>query len=113
MNKKTQGFTTHLAKIDKNTKMINSIVTILIFLGGIIYACFTFIYQSHESTKQVEQLWSSISKINSRIDEVDSRIKQNEKDFNLTATRLETSLARISTDIQYIKEQFIRRGMDK
>lgn len=46
-----------------------------------------------------------------KINELERKVSDSDRDFRLTAAKLDTSLARISTDLQFIKEQLISRGM--
>lgn len=116
-NNKYNDYYDHISKIEKNARMIKALIAAIIVILGVAYTCFTFIYQSKECTKQVSDIWveiNSLKSINKAIhDGINARIEQNEKNFNLTSVKLETSLAKISTDIQFIKEQFIRKGIDK
>lgn len=117
MGNKHIDYSDPIVKIEKNAKMIKALIAALVVVCGVAYTCFAFIYQSKECTKQVKDIWVEINamKTSNKLihDGITERISQNERNFNLTSVKLETSLAKISTDIQFIKEQFIRKGMDK
>lgn len=117
MSTKNPEYIDHLKKIERNAQTIKALIAVIVVICGIAYTCFTFVYQSKECTQQVKDIWIEINNMknqNKIIHEgISTRIEQNEKNFNLTSVKLETSLAKISTDIQFIKEQFIRKGMDK
>lgn len=104
-------------KVERNAKAIKAVVGLLVVLAGIIYGFCIFIYQTKECRQKINELNIHIATMdatnNNKHREIDERITQNEKNFQLTATKLDVSLIRISADLQFIKEHLMSKGMDK
>lgn len=103
----------HLDKIERNARTIKLVVSLLSILTGVIYSFCIFIYQSHENARQIDELKHELREQKEVHKTLESKILQNQKDFQLTATKLDVSLVKISADLQFIKEQLMKRGMDK
>ena len=53
------------------------------------------------------------SNLKERTSKLEDRVTANEKNFNMTSVKLDTTLSRISTDLQYIKEKLIGKALEK
>ena len=104
-------------RIEKNARAIKAVFGLMILITGLVYGFCIFIYQTKECTRQVNELKIQMAATDTRNatthKEIESRIDQNEKNFQMTATKLDVNLIKISADLQFIKEQLIRKGMDK
>lgn len=111
-------------KIERSAKTIKVVISLLGILAGIVYSFCIFIYQSHQNAKDIADLRheftvektkirEELAKSNSAHKLLEEKIIQNQQDFKMTATKLDVSLVRISTDLQFIKEQLMRKGMVK
>ena len=106
-----------LEKIEKNTRWVKTLIGLFICLSTVIYSICIFIYKNRECTVRVDNLYQDFIEMKSSSDikhkMMESKIEQNSRDFQLGLAKLDVGLARISTDIQFIKEQFIKMGMEK
>lgn len=111
-------------KIERSAKTIKVVISLLGILAGIVYSFCIFIYQSHQNAKDIADLRHEFTVEKTKIREelaksngahklLEEKIIQNQQDFKMTATKLDVSLVRISTDLQFIKEQLMRKGMVK
>lgn len=92
----------------------HSTMTILLatfsIILGFTYSLCLFIYENHENAKQIEEIKNNID---SRHKEIVARFEKDEKDFQMTAEKLDVSLTKISTDLQFIKEYVVDRKKGK
>lgn len=79
---------------------------LIVSLAAFFYGCFVF-YQNQQSNSL------EISNLKERTLNLETRVTANEKNFNMTSVKLDTTLSRISTDLQYIKEKLIGKALDK
>lgn len=104
-------------KIEKNAKAIKTITSLLIVIATMIYGFCVYIYQTQTHTKEISDLKVRMAKMeaesNTKHHEIDQKIASNERDFQMTATKLEVSLVKISADLQFIKEHLMEKGMDR
>lgn len=122
-----------LKKIESNARAIKTIISLLIVTLGLIYGLCIFIYQSKSNTETIAELKVTLAehksksdtkiqnletkmlgeynKLNEKHNRLNERMYQNEKNFEMTAKGLDTSLAKISTDLQFIKERLIDKAL--
>ena len=79
---------------------------LIISITACAYGCFVFYQTQKDNTKDIEGL-------SGRVSALEIKVADNEKNFNLITTKLDVGLAKISSDIQFIKEHLIRKGLDK
>ena len=79
---------------------------LIVGLAALIYGCFVF-YQNQQSNIL------EIGDLKERLSKLEGRVAANEKNFNMTSVKLDTTLSRISTDLRYIKEKLIGKALDK
>lgn len=96
-----------LRKSHGNMTILLSTFSIIL---GFTYSLCLFIYENHENSKQIEAIKADI---NERHKEIVARFERDERDFQLTSEKLDVSLTKISTDLQFIKEYVIDRKKGK
>lgn len=99
MNKTEQDLIELGKKVAHNYRLI-------IGVTAFFYGCFVF-YQNQQSNSL------EISNLKERTSKLEDRVTVNEKNFNMTSVKLDTTLSRISTDLQYIKEKLIGKALEK
>ena len=99
MNKTEQDLIELGKKVAHNYRLI-------VGVAAFFYGCFVF-YQNQQSNSL------EISNLKERTSKLEERIKTKEKNFNMTSVKLDTTLSRISTDLQYIKEKLIGKALEK
>lgn len=103
--------------IERNAKAIKTIVGFLVLICGLIYGFSVFIFRTQECTHKLADLVLDVSKMKTNSDlkhrEIEDRITLNEKNYQLTSAKLDVNLAKISADLQFIKEHLMKRGMDR
>ena len=67
-----------------------------------------FVFYQNQQSNSLE-----ISNLKERTSKLEDRVTANEKNFNMTSVKLDTTLSRISTDLQYIKEKLIGKALEK
>lgn len=81
-------------------------------LVALLYGIFLFYYQSTTSTparlNKCEEFMSQSKKTH---EEILVRLSNDEMKFDTTTARIETSLEAISTDLQFIKHELIKKAM--
>ena len=81
-------------------------------LVALLYSIFLFYYQSTTSTparlNKCEEFMSQSKKTH---EEILVRLSNDEMKFDTTTARIETSLEAISTDLQFIKHELIKKAM--
>lgn len=81
-------------------------------LIALLYGIFLFYYQSTTSTparlNKCEEFMSQSKKTH---EEILVRLSNDEMKFDTTTARIETSLEAISTDLQFIKHELIKKAM--
>lgn len=107
----------NLDKIEKNARAIKAVIGLILFLCGLVYGFCVFIYKTKECSNKVTELTLRIEGMktasNLKHQELENRIAMNEKNFQMITTKLDVSLDKISTDLQFIKEHLIRKGLSK
>lgn len=79
---------------------------LIVGVAAFFYGCFVF-YQNQQSNSL------EINNLKERTSKLEDRVTANEKNFNMTSVKLDTTLSRISTDLQYIKEKLIGKALEK
>lgn len=97
MNKTDQELIELGKKVAHNYRLI-------IGITAFAYGCFVFY-----NTQQIHS--NEISNLKERTSRLEDRVTLNEKNFNMTSVKLDTTLSRISTDLQFIKQKLIEKGM--
>lgn len=81
-------------------------------LGALLYSIFLFYYQSSTATParltKCEDFIIESQKVHENIL---ARLASDEIKFDTTTARIETSLEAISTDLQFIKHELIKKAM--
>lgn len=107
----------YLEKIENNAKSIKIIIGSLVLVSSLIYGFCIFLYQSKQCTVDLNTLKLHMVKFeqeaSNKHQEIEKRISQNEKNFQMTSTKLDVSLIEIRSDLQFIKEHLIRKGLDR
>lgn len=102
--------------IERNAKIIKIIIASIITLSAIIYGLCVFIYQTKECSKDIENIKSEMLASNLKNSEkhrqIEEQIAQNEKNFQMTSAKLDVSLIEIRSDLKFIKEHLMRKGLD-
>ena len=83
-------------KVSENFKLI-------IALACVLWAGFSFLYR-------LQELSPRIDKVENRCIALETRLTTAENNFNITTTKIDTALTRISTDLQYIKQKMIDKA---
>lgn len=97
MNKTEQELIELGKKVAHNYRLIVGIT-------AFAYGCFVFYNTQQVHDRDIENLKLRTAKI-------EERVIANEKNFNMTSIKLDTTLSRISTDLQFIKQKLIEKGM--
>lgn len=81
-------------------------------LGALLYGIFLFYYQTSTATParlaECEHFMEKSQKLHN---DILVRIANDEIKFDTTTARIETSLEAISTDLQFIKHELIKKAM--
>ena len=81
-------------------------------LVALLYGIFLFYYQSTTSTPaRLNKCEEFISQSQKTHEEILVRLSNDEMKFDTTTARIETSLEAISTDLQFIKHELIKKAM--
>lgn len=103
--------------IEKNAKAIKTLIGILVLVCSMVYGLCVFIFQTQECTHKLASLALNVEKMKAdsivKHTELENRISLNEKNFQMTSTKLDVSLTKISADLQFIKEHLMKKGMDR
>lgn len=106
----------NLELIEHNTKIIKAIIASIITLSVIIYGLCIFIYQTKECSQDIKNIKSEMLasqlKNSEKHRQIEERIAQNEKNFQMTSAKLDVSLIEIRSDLKFIKEHLMRKGLD-
>ena len=106
----------NLKLIERNAKTIKAIIALIITLSAIVYGLCIFIYQTKECSQDIENIKSEMLasqlKNSDKHHQIEERIAQNEKNFQMTSAKLDVSLIEISSDLKFIKEHLMRKGLD-
>lgn len=88
---------------------------IIIAVGAFLYGCFIFVSTQNQHSQQITMIQNQhshdIAQLKSSHATLKERVESNEKNFNMTSVKLDTTLSRISTDLQFIKQKLIEKGM--
>ena len=79
---------------------------LIVGVAAFFYGCFVF-YQNQQSNSL------EINNLKERTSKLEDRVTANEKNFNMTSVKLDTTLSRISTDLKYIKEKLIGKALER
>lgn len=106
----------NLEQIEHNAKTIKAIIASIITLSAVIYGLCIFIYQTKKYSQDIENIKSEMSasqlKNSEKHRQIEERIAQNEKNFQMTSAKLDVSLIEIRSDLKFIKEHLMRKGLD-
>lgn len=106
----------NLELIERNTKIIKAIIASIITLSAIIYGLCVFIYQTTECSQDIKNIKSTMLadqlKNSEKHHQIEERIAQNEKNFQMTSAKLDVSLIEIRSDLKFIKEHLMKKGLD-
>lgn len=106
----------NLELIERNAKAIKVIIASFITISAIIYGLCIFIYQTKECSQDIENIKSEMLasqlKNSEKHRQIEERIAQNEKNFQMTSAKLDVSLIEIRSDLKFIKEHLMRKGLD-
>ena len=101
----------------KNHKVLSGIISIVITIFSVSYGVASYVINSHAQLEDAVSLRSEFVTYKKEAAQVhkefDQRLDNYEREFKTTTTKLDVSLAKISTDLQFIKEQLMSRGMSK
>lgn len=104
-----------VSKLSTQAKVVSGIFSAVILMCGIAYSVATFIEHGNQCYIELQTLKDEFHTYKRTATEKHHKLSQkvidSENDFKLTAAKLDTSLARIATDLQFIKEQLMSRGM--
>lgn len=103
--------------IEKNAKAIKTLLGIVVLICSLVYGLCIFVFQTQECTHKLASLTLNVEKMKEdsaiKHTELENRISINEKNFQMTSTKLDVNLTKISADLQFIKEHLMKRGMDR
>jgi hypothetical protein len=106
----------NLELIERNSRVIKAIIASIMALSAIIYGLCVFIYQTKECSQDIENIKSEMLasqlKNSEKHRQIEERIAQNEKNFQMTSAKLDVSLIEIRSDLKFIKEHLMRKGLD-
>lgn len=95
-------------KIAKNYRLI-------VAVAAFLYGCFIFVNTQAQHSQAIlaiqNQHSHDIAELRASHTKLQERVTLNEKNFNMTSVKLDTILNRISTDLQFIKQKLIEKGM--
>ena len=121
MNKTEQELIELGKKVAHNYRLI-------VGVAAFFYGCFVFYQNQQSNSLEISNLKERTSKLEDRVtykswiisacekertSKLEDRVTANEKNFNMTSVKLDTTLSRISTDLQYIKEKLIGKALEK
>ena len=105
----------NLEQIERNARKIKAIIASIITLSVFVYGLCVFIYQTNECSKDIKNIKSEMLanqlKNSEKHHQIDERIAQNEKNFQMTSAKLDVSLTEIHSDLKFIKEHLMRKGL--
>ena len=99
MNRTEQDLIELGKKVAHNYRLIVSLAAFFFFF---------FVFYQNQQSNSLE-----ISNLKERTSKLEDRVTANEKNFNMTSVKLDTTLSRISTDLQYIKEKLIGKALER
>lgn len=95
-------------KVARNYRMI---VAVFAFL----YGCFVFITTQHKHTQDILFMQNKhaqdVLELRAGLEKIIERVDKVESNFNVTTAKLDTTLTRISADLQFIKQTLIEKGL--
>lgn len=107
----------HIEKIEKSAKAIKTIIGLLIIITTLIYGFCIYVYQNQKNQEELFKLKDEFIQYKAesilKYQDISARVSQNEKNFQMNAAKLEVTLARITTDLQFIKESLMKKGLEK
>jgi len=107
----------NIDKVSKKAGIIRSVIGLIVCLSSIFYGVCKYIEETKQCKIDVEYLRKDLAEMKqasiTKHQLIEDRINQSEKNFQMTTTKLDVALVRISTDLQFIKEQLISKGMSK
>lgn len=88
---------------------------IIVAVAAFLYGCFIFFSTQTQHSQMLISIQNKhahdIAQLKQSQSELEKRVSSNEKNFNMTSVKLDTTLSRISTDLQFIKQKLIEKGM--
>lgn len=88
---------------------------IIVAVAAFLYGCFIFVYTQTQHSQTLISIQNQhahdIAQLKQSHNELEKRVSGNEKNFQMTSVKLDTTLNRISTDLQFIKQKLIEKGM--
>lgn len=101
--------------VQQTAKTFKILLSIGITIIGILYGISTFVYDAKHCTVDIEAIRHELDRMkkdsNDKHRSMEEKIQGKEKSIQMGLAGLKVSLARISTDLQFIKEQLIRKGL--
>lgn len=102
-------------KIKENAKLFKVLLGILVTIITILYGISNFVYEAKHCTVDIEDIRQELAKMKKdsllKHQSMEEKIQGNEKSIQMGLAKLDVGLVRISTDLQFIKEQLIRKGL--
>lgn len=90
---------------------------IIVTIGAFLYGCFIFVSTQTQHSQMLISIQNKhehdIAQLKQSHNELEKRVTNNEKNFNMTSVKLDTTLNRISTDLQFIKQKLMGKGLDR
>jgi hypothetical protein len=106
----------NIEQIERNARRIKAIIASIITLSVFIYGVCIFIYQTNECSQDIKNIKSEMLagqlKNSEKHRQIEERVAQNEKNFQMTSAKLDVSLIEIRSDLKFIKEHLMRKGLD-
>lgn len=106
----------NIEQIERNARRIKAIIASIITLSVFIYGVCIFIYQTNEYSQDIKSIKSEMLayqlKNSEKHRQIEERVAQNEKNFHMTSAKLDVSLIEIRSDLKFIKEHLMRKGLD-
>lgn len=106
----------NLEQIERNTRKIKAVIVSIITLSVFVYSLCIFIYQTNECSQDIKNIKSEMLadqlKNSEKHHQIEERIAQNEKNFQTTSAKLDVSLIEIRSDLKFIKEHLMKKGLD-
>lgn len=88
---------------------------IIVTVGAFLYGCFIFVNTQNQHSQAILSIQNQhshdIAELKTITTALKERIENNEKNFGKISTKLDTTLERMSNDLQFIKQKLIERGM--
>lgn len=110
--------------VENNLKTIKILISIIALIASLVYAISVFIYESKQSGVKLQSLEYNLTNYKRDLEdykhladkrhiELEKQISQNQRDFQLGLARIEVGLNDIATDLQFLKQNLITKGLSK